>query len=247
VISPSRGIIYSATGATYIAEAIASAASSLRFNRLPHLIFCDTLPASAPAGIELRAFAACGDPFLDKIRNIRQSPFEQTLFIDTDTYIAASLDDVFDLLLRFDIAAAHVPGYTKCDDRGQSEAFYDLNTGVIAYRGTLAVEAFLGAWDRLHTEWSANPPFPLLGQDQAAFRRALWESQLSLYVLSPEYNYRTIFPGRLVGAAKIIHGRSPDYRKIEARINASRGRPRSFPPFASKRRWYDSLVPGFRA
>ena len=227
-----RGILYSATGKPFIAEATASANSSLRYNNVLHQIFCDSVPDAPPqAGIEFVPFEPSGNPYLDKIRNIGRSPFEETLFIDTDTYITANLDDLFDLLQRFDIAAAHAPGYTKCDDRGQSEAFHDFNTGVIAYRSTPAVGKFLSSWDKLHTQWSANPPFYLKGVDQPAFRRALWDSQLTFYTLSPEYNYRTIFPGRLVGAAKILHGRNTNYPKLETHLNAAKG-PRTFPRFA---------------
>jgi hypothetical protein len=232
-----RGIIYSATGAAHIAEAIASAASSLRYNDLPHLIFCNQLPNLTPASIEFRAFSASGNPYLDKINNIRCSPFEQTLFLDTDTFITANISELFDLMLRFDIAAAHVPGYTKCDDQGQSEAFYDFNTGVIAYRSTDATAEFLSNWAQLCERWLKQPPFRLTGKwDQAPFRRALWESSLSLYVLTPEYNYRSIFPGRLVGKAKIIHGRSTNYEQLAAYLNAQDG-PRTFLRFSPDWAW----------
>jgi len=40
------GIIYSATGERFTSEAIVSAKSPLRFNRVPHLIFCNQIPAS---------------------------------------------------------------------------------------------------------------------------------------------------------------------------------------------------------
>jgi alpha-N-acetylglucosamine transferase len=43
----------------------------------------------------------------------------QTIFLDTDTYVIDNIDELFDLLERFDIAAAHAPGYTG-DDRGST-------------------------------------------------------------------------------------------------------------------------------
>ena len=87
----------------------------------------------------------------------------------------------------------------KCDDKGQSEAFNDFNTGVIAYRAQPSIGALLATWTRLFQTWAPAPPFRHAVLDQAAFRRALWESQASFYVLSPEYNYRQTLPGRLVG------------------------------------------------
>jgi len=226
------GIIYSAAGERFVAEAIASAKSSLRFNRVPHVIFCNPVPAKTAEGIDLIRYEPDTDPHLDKIHNISNFPFERTIYLDCDTYVTGNIDELFDLLNRFDVAAAHAPGYTKHADRGQSEAFYDFNTGVIAIRKVPSTAKFLANWASLHARWLKAPPFNIHAQDQAAFRRALWESRLSLYVLSPEYNYRSIFPGRLVGQAKIIHGRSTNYEKLAANLNAVAGPRvlREFPP-----------------
>src|SRR5262245_17176068 len=105
----SRGIIYSATGERFVAEAVNSARSSLRFNPVPHLIFCDAVPAQKIEGVKFVPSEPCGDPFRDKIHSIRRLPFDQTIFLDTDTYVTANIDELFDLLNRFDVAAAHAP------------------------------------------------------------------------------------------------------------------------------------------
>jgi hypothetical protein len=218
----SRGIIYSATGSRFVAEAVASAKSSLRFNQVPHLVFCDHEPEQRLDGIEFIQFEPSGHPFLDKILNIARTPFKETIFLDTDTHVLDDLEDLFDLLKRFDIAAVHAPGYTKCDDPGLSEAFYEFNTGVLPYRMTPAVSAFLRRWGELCEQWfKSPPPFEMRGEAQPAFRRSLWESSLSLYVLSAEYNYCTLFPGRLIGKAKILHGPSDDYAKLAGHVNAA--------------------------
>ena len=181
LIMLSRGIVYPVTGQNYMAEAIASAKSSMRFNPVPHLVFCDTPPTKPNERLDFVLFVRSGNPFLDKVRNMARTPFGQTLFLDTDTYVTDNIDELFDLLSRFDVAAAHAPAYTKCDDRGQSEAFYDFNTGVIPYRNTVAVAEFLASWAQLYERWSQSPPFSLFGiEDQPPFRRALWKSSLSL-------------------------------------------------------------------
>lgn len=233
----SKGIIYSAIGEEFVKEAVVSARSSLRYNAVPHLIYCDAAPAETIQGIEFVQFEPSTQPFLDKLRNISRMPFEQTLYLDTDTFVTTSIEELFDLLGRFDIAAAHTPGYLKSDDRGQSEAFNEFNTGVIVYRGNSIVGDLIERWIWLFEHWLANGvPFRHVALDQAAFRRALWQSQASLYVLSPEYNYRTILPGRLVGQAKILHGRTSDYEKLAAHLNAKLG-PRIFNPFPPGMRW----------
>jgi len=218
-----RGIIYSATGAQYAREAVTSATSSLRFNQIPHLIFCDVPLDAQIAGLEYCQFSSCGNPFLDKINNIRRSPFIETIFLDTDTYVLGNLDEVFDLLKRFDLAAAHTPGYTKGPDFGQSEAFYDFNTGVIAYRTSGNVLALLDNWEKAFLYFANSPDFRQWLADQHAFRRVIWESAAAFYVLPPEYNCRIQFHMRLVGAAKILHGRSLDYEANAKLLNAERG------------------------
>ena len=225
----SRGVIYSAIGAQFIAEAISSARSSLRFNRVPHLIFCDVVPADRIDGIEFVRIETCGDPFGDKIRSICRLPFEKTLF-STATLISRRTLTSCSTCLIVLMSAAHAPGYTKCGDTGQSEAFYDFNTGVIAVRRTPAVAEFLARWTEIDNQWIRSLAFYSPARDQSSFRRALWETNVSFYVLSPEYNYRTVFPGRLVGRAKILHGRSTNYEKIAASLNA-KAVPRILEPF----------------
>jgi hypothetical protein len=231
-VASHRGIIYSATGEFWLGEAITSAKSSRRFNNVPHLIFSDVSSTERIEGVDFEKYSSTGDPFLDKISSIESSPFEQTIFLDTDTYVTANLDELFDLLRRFDVAAAYAQGYTKHPDIGQSEAFFDFNTGVITYRKTTPVVEFLANWAATYKRWIESPPFSLRAVDQAPFRRALWESALAFYVLSPEYNYRSQYVGRLVGSAKIIHGRVANYEKLAAHINAATG-PRVFDKFSS--------------
>jgi len=234
--STSAGIIYSAIGAQYVDEAAHSASSSLRFNDVPHIIYCDRDPKERVSGVQYVVTASSGNPYSDKIANIQRLPFARTLYLDTDTHVAGNLDELFDLLERFEVAAAHAPGYTKSPDDGQSDAFYDFNTGVIALRDAAAVRDLLALWFRIQSDWTAKPLFPTNLQDQPAFRRAVWESRVSVYVLGSEYNYRSVFPGRLVGRAKIIHGRSTNYEKLAAYLNRSI-EPRTFLRFPPEWEW----------
>jgi hypothetical protein len=96
----------------------------------------------------------------------------------------------------------------------------------------------VASWIEIDEQWSKSPPFcTKTTREQASFRRALWESGISFYVLSPEYNYRTIFPGRLVGRAKILHGRSANYEKLAAYLNA-KVEPRIFKRFPPDSVWW---------
>ena len=158
----SRGVIYAAVGAKYVAEAVVCALSSLRFNAIPHLVFCDLPLADNTNRIEFRKIAPSGDPFLDKIEVINSSPFDETLFLDTDTYVTANLDELFDLLRRFDLALAHAPGYLHSGDPEPSAAFYDLNTGVIAYRNSDQTKAVLKKWGSSYIAGRNGPLGPFI-------------------------------------------------------------------------------------
>jgi len=45
----------------------------------------------------------------DKILPLLDSPFNRTVFLDTDTQVCSEFFELFDLLDRFDLAVAHAP------------------------------------------------------------------------------------------------------------------------------------------
>jgi hypothetical protein len=229
-----KGILYSAVGDAYFAEALTSARSSLRFNRIPHLILTDAQRDVSDGGLSVRVAGSSGNPFADKIRAMIASPFEQTIFLDTDTYVLDDLSQVFSLLDRFDVVAAHAPGYRGLADPDVPSAFYELNTGVLGWRQTPATRALLTDWLATYERWSADPPFPGAGNDnglagdQPAFRRCVWEHRLQLCVLGHEYNLRTQHCGQVVHPVRVIHGRHQDYERVAAIVNAEAWKPRVF-------------------
>src|SRR5579859_6488757 len=111
----SRGIVYCAQGERHFLEALASAKSSLQHNAVPHVIFSDRELGGPIPGIDVRTQHGCGLPFADKIDAMTRSPFAQTIYLDTDTFVAAEITELFELLERFDIAAAHAPAYLGFD------------------------------------------------------------------------------------------------------------------------------------
>ena len=217
-----RGIIYSAVGSKYVAEAVVSARSSLRFNRIPHLIFCDD-PGERVPGLEFRKIVSSGDPFLDKITVVNSSPFDQTLYLDTDTYVIGPISDLFDLLHRFDLAMAQAPGYIHSGDPIPSAAFGDPNTGVIVYRNSSETKGVLKSW----LDFYRRSPSSIV-RDQGGMRSAIWNNpRASIYVFGPEYNCRPIYNFRLVGLARIIHARAGNYEVLADMLNKNAG-PRLF-------------------
>lgn len=185
-----NGIIYIAFGKRYVDEAIFSAKSVKVFTSLPVCLFTD---------IETKA--SCFDQEIiispehkrAKVDFLSQSPFERTLYLDSDTEIRSDMTDVFDILDRFDIAAAHdharklarwaskIPAYAAVP-----YAFPEYNGGVILYRRNEAVSAFFENWRACFYENRENTN----GQDQASFRISLWNSDLKIHTLPAEFNVR---------------------------------------------------------
>jgi hypothetical protein len=230
------GIIYSCSGESYVAEAIRSARSSLRHNPLPHVVFASPAPAdfNAQSGLSVQPFEASADPFLDKIRNIRRSPFERTIFLDTDTFIVDELVQLLHLLERYDMAVAHTAGYRGFADPEVPAAFYELNTGVMAWRSNERTAAFLADWEETYVAWAREEPFHSAAtSDQAAFRRCAWMHELRLLILGPEYNFRTLFPATVVDRVRVVHGRRRNSEGLAARLNSRHG-PRNFTPLRAR-------------
>lgn len=221
-----KGFLYAATGPRFIAEACDSA------RRVRDLMPGVPLAIASDAKPESGLFdhwIPIEDPrgtFADKIAPLAQTPFEDTVFLDTDTYLCEPVPELFELLSRCDIAMAHAPmRYTG--EVPVPAAFSEFNTGVIAYRASGKNFELFSRWLEHHAGQVLRTGDPC---DQPALRRALWESDAKCVVLPPEYNFRFVLPafaGR--GPVKILHGRHRDMAALASRINQS-GSPRVFLP-----------------
>ncbi len=228
-----HGVVYSATGAQYLAEAVVSARSSLRFNPVEHVLFTGEPAASGEEGLRVEFLPPSSNPFVDKIRAMLASPFERTIFLDTDTYVLDELTGLYALLDRFDVAACHSPGYRGLGDTEVPAAFYELNTGLVAWRRSAETTAFLEDWLATYERWCADPPFPHAGDvggyaDQPAFRRCVWSHPLRLCVLGQEFCLRTPQCAQVADRVRVIHGRHADYERVARIVNRER-RARVFP------------------
>ena len=74
------------------------------------------------------------DGYLARIPRLASSPYERTLFLDSDTYVCGGpLTGAFDLLDEFDIALAHAPLRAIPEVAGVPDAFPEYNAGVILF------------------------------------------------------------------------------------------------------------------
>jgi hypothetical protein len=227
------GVIYVATGERHVAEALVSARSlKTHMPDLPVTLYTDRMLAAADVD-DVVAFG--GDGYLSRIPILEMSPYERTLFLDSDTYVCGDLAELFALLDEFDVALAHAPSRAIYEVEGIPESFPEFNAGVILYGRSDGVKAAFRDWagrfarfqeqrDRGEIRWLRPEGKRIYKHDQGALRAALYKSGLRIATLPPEYNCRFTEPGFVDGPAKILHGRGVDLAGVAAALNASTAR-----------------------
>lgn len=150
-----------------------------------------------------------------KIRALGNTDYTKTLYLGSDTYaIKPAAAEIFDLLDRFDIVASHAPLRINTELGADPisavpSCFPELNCDVLGFRRNKATLAFMREWHQLYMEHAFQH-----AHDQGAFRFLLYQSNLQLAVLPPEFNYRGWYwrPDTV-----ILQNRDtlPLYRKIE--------------------------------
>lgn len=222
----SKGIQYVATGEKFINEAETSASSLKKHH--PHLeislvtddieqipeIF-DKVTKHKP---RLTNHKKAG--FHYKIEGIQLSPFDKTIFLDSDTYLSDSISELFELLNHFDLLICQ--DFWESDDIIYNNknliGFIPFNTGVMAFNKNERLNSFFKIWENIYLEGINT-----FRHDQPAFMQALLASDIQFFVLPTIYNFRptqnlAIHREKKV---KVIHGhlRKKDFEILEKKIN----------------------------
>ena len=238
-----NGLLYVATGAPHFAEAIRSAKTAKSAMPNTPIAIVSDQPDVPDFFDQVIFIAHTGNGFVDKIQGMLKSPFERTIFLDTDTLIVEPFSELFDLLDQYDVAVAAAPGYKGFPENGIPESFYELNTGVVAYALSEQVTTAFEEWETAYREGiKTHAGEDYFFSDQPIFRRVLWNYRLATYILPPEYNFRTVLPSFARSRVKVFHGRHLDFDNIISLVNDQVGDrvipeyPRVFPRFP-----YDAL------
>lgn len=134
-----------AMGASFLNEAVVSARSLRCHQKDPILLFTDQYQLAVAEGIfDQVVHLERSGPLAqrDKLVAMRCSPFQYTLFLDTDTFVTASLGDAWELLERFDLAFAGDRGFVDYFPAGTEvpESFKEPNLGVDFFRASEALD-----------------------------------------------------------------------------------------------------------
>jgi len=198
-----RGVLYVVVGSNEIyANAVVRSAISLR-RVMPEIAVAIASDQRIDGPFDEHISIEETDGFRAKILGMQQTPFQQTVFLDADTFVLAGIGDVFDLLDGHDIALAHAQGRVSLVLDDVPASFPEFNTGVIAFRNTPPVQSALDEW---LAEYGAMLPRPKT-QDQPSLRRVLYRrTDLRVVTLTSEFNRRFDVPGYFYGQVRVLHG-----------------------------------------
>jgi hypothetical protein len=208
-------VVWIAGGESYTIDAITSRDSLKRWNPdIPCILATDVknIPTGYDGLIELSPRRYPAIWYLDSTRyvgeafNALRNDFDSILFLDTDTYIAAPIDDLFELADRFDICVSHgVTRQTTNTINPIPNSFPEFEIGVMLVQTNERVKNLFADWLELyekHSEVYKN-------NDQGPLREALWINKyINMYVLTEEYHCRWGFGSCVVSTVRILHSRS---------------------------------------
>ncbi len=178
-----RGIIYLASGGrSYLGELLTSFQSLRRFEPgLPVTVFSRFSVPGGLAHCDARPITSHEHPLKLKVLTLKESPYEETLFLDTDTTVRGSLSPIFDLLGSHDFAAANSH---EADWSVQPARFVkmvkprDYNTGVLLYRKSVPMLKFLEKWEKAVRAQNESDMWAGHNCDQFYFNKLVKEGAL---------------------------------------------------------------------
>lgn len=192
-----RGYLYIAYGEAFTKEALFSIESLRKYTDLPIAVYTDRKDIVETKSEELK-ITLIGEIVANHLRAkvdyMDQSPFVETIFMDSDTVVVRNCDDMFDLLKRFDVAIVNdyarkrkkysdiVPEYGEIP-----YAFSEANSGVVAFNSSTRTQTFLKMWKEYFYKYFKETN----GWDQISFRISLWRSNVRIHHMPFEYNVRS--------------------------------------------------------
>ncbi len=199
------GIYYIATGEHFVREAEISA-KSVR-ESMPSVPIA--IATDVETKFEFDHVIDISNPafgFVDQIDNLKYSPFNKTIHFDSDIYVGSDIIELADLLSQFDIGVAYNHNREAYNPSGIPDSFPEYNTGVVIYTNDDQFRDFTQEWKKNYIDLVTDNNT----QNQPSFRKTLFESDLRIATLTPEYNCMVRYPGHVRNKVKIAHSRILD-------------------------------------
>jgi hypothetical protein len=192
-MNKSKGVIYISINKKWVKEAVFSARSIKKVcPKLPITLFTDKKFKSDYIDNFIVSSSLKGTRF--KFDYLDKTPYDYTLYLDSDTMVVSDIISIFDILDKFDIITTHCICRISKEDRdifsdyrNIPDSFCQFQGGVMFYRKTEKVINFVRLWKTLYNKYKKEYN---LTQDQISLRVALWNSDLRIYMLPLEYNLK---------------------------------------------------------
>lgn len=214
-MTANSGVIYYAVGDDCIEQAIASAQSLKHHNDLPVTLYSDKDLDSVYID-DVITIRSNEYPFFDRINYFRQTPYDKTVYLDTDTVIVGDITSVFDMMDRFDIVASinetrdtAVEGHKfNTTDIDVPESFPEYQCGVIGFCDNPKIMSLFDDWQSRYKQY--RDKYIL---DQPFFREAIYHGDIDLGTLPTEYNALINLGGYFEQEIRIVHlaGSKPEH------------------------------------
>ncbi len=172
---PTRGVIYLVAGPkSYLGE-LSTSLKGLRRQHpsLPVTVFS---PYPVPRGLDADhvEYHSALHPLQQKVEVLRQSPYGETLFLDTDTTVLGPFVEIFDLAATGSFAVAKAYRFvstTTGENRLELEHPDQFNTGVLCFDSSEPTNAFLDRWFETVCKQDPTDMWPGHNCDQTWFNR----------------------------------------------------------------------------
>lgn len=229
-----HGFVWALSHSDWLGELLVSAASAAR--QMPDaerlLYATPDIAGALEPGARALFDAVIGIPaprFRHRPRfdAMRLCPLDRAVFLDSDTYLAGPVGDLFEVLDHYEMAALPAPHHihplvakTGLERRlpRVSPAVPEVNSGVLACRMGAELRALVERWAAHFATCLAAG----YGMDQFALRVALAESPLRLAPLANTLNFRAGVTQLVEGPVRIVHAHG-DLPRIAEQVNASAG------------------------
>lgn len=189
-----KGYLYIAFGESFTREALMSIKSLKRFNSEPVALFTDSDQTEEIKSL-VDIYAKINPSHIRaKVDFIDKSPFQKTVYLDSDTLIVRNISDMFDVLDRFDVALTNdyarkrlkytrlIPEYAEIP-----YSFSEVNGGILAFNNSLETKTFFAMWREYFYKYYKQTN----GWDQVSLRISLWRSNTKIHHFPFEYNIRS--------------------------------------------------------
>tara|TARA_Y100000589_G_scaffold221027_1_gene208641 strand:- start:3884 stop:4792 length:909 start_codon:yes stop_codon:yes gene_type:complete len=189
-----KGYFYAAFGENFYKECINSVRLLKRTTNIPIHLITDQKEISIEERSLFHSLSYMPNLHVrSKVDYISLSPFNKTIYLDTDIIVVKNIDELFNLLDNYDVLATLDTARKRENIAKEIEeyrkipyCFGEVNGGLLCFN-KFAKENILKNWPKLFYKYIKETN----GWDQPSLRILLWKYRASLYILPPEFNIRS--------------------------------------------------------